>query len=94
MRVARKPVKVVNALRRSLAHIDLLPEDEAIAYLGMHYARQIDAGKKVPLVEVLIQLNMTPKARTGVIKPNDDTSRNKLDELSARREARAKAVDA
>lgn len=99
----RRPGTIEAALRRSIAAAKTEPIDAAVLELALRYAQAIDtdleeitrAGPK--LLDALIELRMTPKARTAVLRGatgDDRPGASKLDELRARRERRAAAVDA
>lgn len=89
---------VCRALGEALKAVDRRPEDAAAVALARAYARQIDTDPGMlakvgpPLLAVLVELGMTPKARAGVMKgggSSDSNRRSALDELRAKRDRRA-----
>lgn len=79
-------------------------KDKAAAQLALRYAQEIDNGGDLEklgprLLAVLESLALTPKGRAQSRKENDGDHTSPLDELKAKREAkasgkgRAKAVD-
>jgi len=94
---AAQPVTVEAALDRSLASMKLTPSDEAAQALAREYAKAIDGNPEMlakvgaRLLETLVELGMTPKARAAVMKgATPPAGVSKLDELRAKREQKAR----
>ena len=63
-----------SALTRALKGVERQPEDGAAVALARRYAKEIDADARAlwrlgpRLLEVLVELRMTPKARLAAVK--------------------------
>lgn len=81
------------ALARALRAVDTKPEDVGAVELARQHARAIDEGDLFhagrALLDVLVELGMTPKARAAVVKAAPPAPVSGLDELRSRRERRA-----
>lgn len=91
----RMAAKIRGALDRALRRAEISPADGAAVTLARHYADAIDADGDLiklgpALLAAMVQLRMTPKARTSVMEggPAGGGQRDPLDELDARRAAR------
>lgn len=95
---------LVEAVTQGVEGLTLKPADQAAVRLALVYARAIDEGDAAvekagpPLLAALEALGMTPRARANMKGvTSDGPVANPLDELRARRAARADrtpAVDA
>lgn len=71
---ARSSSAMTSALNRALRAVKLGPEDAATVALARKYARLIDDDPRFlsqvgrMLLEVLVELRMTPKARAALVK--------------------------
>jgi hypothetical protein len=93
-------MKVLTALNRALNGVILDDRDIAIVELAKHYARSIDRNQDMDwhvgprLLDALIELGMTPKARASVLHggpggKDDGAGDSPLDELRNRRQRSA-----
>src|SRR6266545_371031 len=99
--VAARDTSILSAVRQSLPSVRTRPEDKAAERLAERYAAALDSAEDPEaaleklgpkLLACLAELGMTPKARYAVVKggPADgSTRRSALDELRAKRAARA-----
>jgi hypothetical protein len=90
---------ITSALTEALMSVQLRPQDGAAVALAHRYAALADSDPDIvpkvgpQLLQVLVELGMTPKARAGVVRggqSGDSGARTKLDEL---RERRGRRVD-
>jgi hypothetical protein len=87
--------RLTTALNRALRDVVPAEADAALVALGRHYARLIDEDEDRTarlgprLLDVLVELRMTPRARASVLQGAAGDGSSKLDELRTRREHRA-----
>lgn len=92
-------MSVLGALDEALRHVKTEPADGAAVELARSLASFVDEAESgqvataaARLTEVLRELGMTPRARSGVVGTGQETptdASGKLDELQRRRRARA-----
>jgi len=93
--VESQPGQLETAVRAALDAHHAQPADAGTVELALTYARGVDLGDDLaklgpPLLATLSALGMTPAARAALAKRGaDDPAGNPLDELRARRAARA-----
>lgn len=89
---------VSDAVEATVAALPLKPQDEAAVALAVRYAAAIDDGDGdlarlgPPLLAALTALGATPAARAAIVRggaPDERPTASPLDELLARRAARA-----
>lgn len=87
---------LVDAVRQGVEALNLKPADQAAVRLALAYAQAVDDGEAAvekvgpPLLAALESLGMTPRARANMKGvTSDGPVANPLDELLARRAARA-----
>jgi len=93
--VESQPGDLETAVRAALDAHHTQPADAGAVELALTYARGVDLGDDLaklgpPLLATLSALGMTPVARAALAKgASGETATNPLDELRARRAARA-----
>jgi hypothetical protein len=91
-------VKLGTALNRALRDVVVADSDAALVALARQYARLIDedegrtARLGPKLLDVLVEMRLTPRARAGVIQGSFDDAGSKLDDLRLRRANRAEVI--